>query len=165
MEALKEILGDLIQPCFLWTLAGIVMLFMEMLIPGLVIFFFGVGALLTALVCAIFPISVNVQLILFLVFSLASLFGLRHWLKRVFVGQTTQMGGLSDSEKEFLGERAVTLGEIPAFRRGKVMFHGTVWEVESEEAIEADCPVVIVGKRSTVLKVRKAEAEQEETTS
>ena len=166
LEAIKEAVAGLTHPSFWWTLAGIVMLFFEMLIPGLVIFFFGVGALVTALVCLVAPgLSVTWQLLLFLVFSLTALFSLRRWLKRVFTGQTTRTGELSDSEAEFVGERAVTVTEIPAGRRGKITFHGTRWAAESEEVIGADVAVEIVGKRSTILKVRAVETVKKQSHS
>ena len=59
------------DPAVIWFLVGLGLLLLELVLPGLVILFFGVGAWVTALVCAFTDISLNWQILIFLVASLA----------------------------------------------------------------------------------------------
>ncbi|MCK4689902.1 MAG: NfeD family protein, partial [Candidatus Marinimicrobia bacterium] len=80
MEAIREFL----KPELIWFLLGLVMLLMEFVLPGLIIFFFGVGACIVALICLILPISLNLQLVIFIISSVILLLTLRKWLKGIF---------------------------------------------------------------------------------
>ena len=62
MENFKELL----KPELIWFIAGLIMLLAEFAMPGLIIFFFGVGAWLVALICLFIDISINIQLIILL---------------------------------------------------------------------------------------------------
>jgi membrane-bound ClpP family serine protease len=76
METLKNLFTDEV----IWFLIGIVLLIMEFATPGLVIFFFGVGAIVVGVVCIFLNPSFTVQLAIFLVSSVILLFGLRKWI-------------------------------------------------------------------------------------
>ena len=76
-------LSEWLKPELIWFIAGLVMLLLEFAMPGLIIFFFGAGAILVAVICLFFDISVNAQLGIFLVSSLLLLRGLRRYLKPI----------------------------------------------------------------------------------
>ena len=76
-----EYLSD---PAVIWFLIGLGLLLLDLALPGLVILFFGTGAWVTALVCALADISLNVQILIFLVASLLGLVLLRKYLKNRF---------------------------------------------------------------------------------
>ena len=80
--------------------------------PSLIIFFFGIGAWLVALICLFTDISVNLQLILFLIASLLLLISLRKWLKNIFVGRTGQKESADELLQEYVGEKAIVTREI-----------------------------------------------------
>ena len=63
METLKGFL----EPEVIWFLVGILLLVMEFMLPGLIIAFFGVGACVVAIVCMFADISLNAQLLIFIV--------------------------------------------------------------------------------------------------
>ena len=69
-----DILSD---PAVIWFMVGLGLLLLELAIPGLVILFFGVGAWVTALVCALSDINLNLQILIFLIASLLRLVLLR----------------------------------------------------------------------------------------
>ncbi|BCL63027.1 hypothetical protein DGMP_37200 [Desulfomarina profundi] len=75
-----------------WLIMGVMLLFLEMALPGFVLFFFGLGALITSLVTYLFPINISWQLALFIAASLASLFSLRNVIQRRFFKQPTGEG-------------------------------------------------------------------------
>ena len=79
-------LSRFLNPALIWALVGLGLLLAEFAIPGLVVFFFGIGALVVAIVCVFAKVSLDIQLIIFIVASVALLLSLRRWLKTVFLG-------------------------------------------------------------------------------
>jgi membrane protein implicated in regulation of membrane protease activity len=150
MENFKEWL----KPELIWFIAGLIMFLAEFTMPGLIIFFFGVGAWLVALICLFTDISINIQLTLFLIASILLLISLRKWLKNIFVGRTGQKQSADELLQEFVGKKAVVTREIDPQTRGKVEFHGTNWNAEADQIIDKGTSVEIIGKNNITLKVK-----------
>ena len=150
MENFKE----WFKPELIWFIAGLIMFLAEFTMPGLIIFFFGVGAWLVALICLFTDISINIQLTLFLIASILLLISLRKWLKNIFVGRTGQKQSTDELLQEFVGKKAVVSREINPQAGGKVEFHGTNWNAESDEIINQGTSVEIIGKNNITLKVK-----------
>jgi membrane protein implicated in regulation of membrane protease activity len=150
MEWVKEFL----KPELVWFLVGLVLLFSELMIPGLIVFFFGVGAWITALVCVWTDMTVNMQLGLFMVSSLLSLALLRSWLKGIFTGHVSGKQDLRQELSEFIGERAVVTQTITPKLAGKVELHGTNWVAEADHEIPEGAVVEVIGKRNITFKVK-----------
>ena len=146
MENFKEWL----KPELIWFIAGLIMLLTEFTMPGLIVFFFGVGAWLVALICLFMDISLNIQLTIFLAASVFFLISLRKWLKNVFVGRID----VKESLDEFIGEKAVVIREINPHSGGKVEFHGTSWNAEADEKISEGSSVEVIEKNNITLKVK-----------
>ena len=150
MENFKEWL----KPELIWFIAGLIMFLAEFTMPGLIIFFFGVGAWLVALICLFTDISINLQLTLFLIASILLLISLRKWLKNIFVGRTGQKQSADELLQEFVGKKALVTREIDPQTGGKVEFHGTNWNAEADEIIDQGTSVEIIGKNNITLKVK-----------
>jgi len=149
-----ENLKDWLKPELIWFIAGLIMLLAEFTMPGLIIFFFGIGAWLVALICLFTDISLNMQLIIFLIASILLLVSLRKWLKNIFVGRTGQKESIDEFAHEYVGEKAVVTREIDSQTGGKVEFHGTSWNAESDETITQGTSVEIIAKNNITLKVK-----------
>ena len=138
----------------LWFLSGLILLLAEFVIPGFVIIFFGVGAWLVALLlwCGM-DISFTNQLFIFLVSSILSLVVFRRYGKRFYQAKVQ-----TDDEQKFddiRGEKAtVTMEIVPNSVGGKVEFHGTQWNAESEVPIKKDAVVEVVERNNLTLKVK-----------
>jgi len=145
---------DFMRPEVVWTAVGVVLLISEFVVPGFVISFFGLGALVVGLVCWLHPLSFNGQLVLFLASSILLLVTLRKSVKRVFLGTTSDIDGEGQS-RDLVGKRAAVVRAIGPATRGKVELHGTEWEAESEEVIEAGEVVEVVGQANIIFRVRK----------
>ena len=150
MDAIKEFL----KPEIIWFLVGLALLIIEFMLPGLIIAFFGVGAFVVGIVCLITDISVEVQLIIFIVASVLSLLCLRSWLKGIFIGHVKGRQDMTEDLKEFVGERAVVVEKISPKVGGKVEFHGTNWTAEADAEIAKGTAVEVIGKDSLTLKVK-----------
>jgi len=150
MDALK----DLLKPELIWFLIGLVLLILEFVMPGLIIAFFGVGACIVAIVCLLVDISLNTQLLIFIVSSVLSLLLLRRWLKGMFIGHIVSKQDLRENIEEFVGQKAVVKEKIIPKAGGKVEFRGTDWAAEADEEIAEGAAVEIIGKDNITLKVK-----------
>ncbi|MHC4844135.1 MAG: NfeD family protein [Planctomycetota bacterium] len=150
MDSIKEFLS----PELIWFVIGIVLLVMEFALPGLIVFFFGAGAIIVAVVCLFVDISINTQLLIFIAASVLSLLCLRKWLKGVFLGHTVSKQNLKENLEEFLGQRATVVETIMPKAGGKVEFRGTNWQADSDQEIEEGSVVEIIGKDNITLKVK-----------
>ena len=112
------------DPAVIWFLIGLGLLLLELVLPGLVILFFGVGAWITALVCAFTDISLNWQILIFLVASLLGLVLLRKYLKNRFFSRSEKE--IDDQLEEFIGRKGRAIDD---FREGEgqIEFKGTQW--------------------------------------
>jgi inner membrane protein len=140
----------------LWFLVGLAFVLMELIMPGFVVIFFGVGAWIVAIgIWAGILESFTSQLFVFLVASLLSLVLFRKQGKKYFEGKVTGRLLKDQEVDDVKGEKAIVVASItPNAVGGKVEFHGTMWEAESDVPIEKGKVVEIVGRVNLVLKVK-----------
>lgn len=136
-----------------WLVAGAVMVLLELVIPGVFIFFFGLAALLTGGLCWLFPaLSFPIQLLIFVFLGSASIFGCRRWIPRSFRGKIIASEQDVDSD-DVAGSPAFTLEPITPNSPGKVEFRGTLWTAVSEREIPAGARVKVKCRKNLVLEV------------
>jgi len=145
---------EYLKPELIWFLVGLLLLLLEFAAPGLIVFFFGLGACIVAVVCLLTDVTLNTQLIIFIVSSFLFLLILRKWLKGVFLGHTTSKQDLTEDLEDFLGQRAVVKEKIVPKAGGKVEFHGTNWVAQADQEIPEGTVVEVIGKENITLKVK-----------
>jgi membrane protein implicated in regulation of membrane protease activity len=142
------------RPELLWFLIGLILFLLELVVPGFVIFFFGVGAWVTALVCLVItPVKdmTNLQIIIFAITSVLSLIALRKIIQKKFF---YSKGNNSEAvEDEFTGKEGIAITDFGKDKKGKVEFKGTRWNAESNSEIKENQAVIVISKESLVLKV------------
>ncbi len=143
---------DLTIPGLIWLTIGVLLLILEMLLPGFVLFFFGIGALITFLCSWLFQPSLTIQLAIFLVSSLVSLFTLRGFIKRTFLGGSTE--GTEDHAIANGGEAVIVTETIDPPMEGRVKYSGTFWRAIAEEKIDEGEPATIVAQDGLIMKVK-----------
>ena len=134
---------------FYWFIAGIVLLIFELFVPGLVMVFFGVGALIAGLAAWMFEMSWQVEILIFLVSSILSLIFMRKYLLEKMAKKDK-----SGEVEDIIGENAMVTETIYPNRGGKIKFHGVDWKADAEVEIEQGKLVEIIDKRSIVLIVK-----------
>ncbi|MCB9772622.1 MAG: NfeD family protein [Candidatus Omnitrophica bacterium] len=147
---------NMMDPALIWFVVGLVFLMAELIAPGLVIVFFGVGAWIVAAVCLVKPISLNLQLIIFIVTSAVVLACLRNRFKTLFSGHTTAVQNPNKDIEDFVGKRAVVKETIVPHKSGKVELNGTLWNADASEEIAIGESVHIVSIDNLLLKVKKS---------
>jgi membrane protein implicated in regulation of membrane protease activity len=132
------------RPELVWFILGLVLLLLELVLPGFVIFFFGVGAWMTALVCLFANPGINLQVVIFAVTSVIALLAFRKLIQNKFIYSRNDK---SDAvEDEFTGKEAVAVNDFGSDKTGKVEFKGTSWKAESGSEIRAGQTVIIIEK-------------------
>ena len=132
------------RPELVWFILGLVLLLLELIVPGFVIFFFGVGAWVTALICLFANPGINLQVVIFAVTSVIALLAFRKLIQNKFIYSRNDK---SDAvEDEFTGKEAVAVNDFGSDKKGKVEFKGTSWKAESGSEIRAGQTVIIIEK-------------------
>lgn len=106
----------------------------EIVVPQFVVFFFGLGALLNALLVALIPgLSgrLPLQLLIWAVTSGISLAALRRYLAPWFRGENRDPGAQIGDEA---GTTASVIEEIRVDRPGRIRLRGTSWEARTWDA-------------------------------
>lgn len=144
-----------------WLLAGIILVFIEFFIPGIIIVFFGAGAITVAFTTWIgLTKGLSGQLLVFTVSSVLYLVFLRRFLKRVFTGKQQA----DKMEINFVIEigKVVPVSEYiePGEVGGKVRYQGTYWAARCKEACAPGESVRIIGYENLTLLVDKVKKEE-----
>lgn len=146
-------LQEFFTPPVIWFLIGLVFILLELVIPGLIIIFFGVGAWITSLCLVIFDPGLNFQLLIFITTSVLSLLALRKFLRYKFFGATqTEPDSLED---EFLGKTLFVDKDFQKGIPGKIVFKGTDWTAVSDMELKSGDQVKIIKKESITLHITK----------
>ncbi|NLT50668.1 MAG: NfeD family protein [Ignavibacteria bacterium] len=145
---------DWSHPAVIWFIIGLVLFIMELGVPGLVIVFFGAGAWLVALLSLVLPLSIDIQLLIFLISSCLFLLSLRKYVSSLFSGRKKTETSTGENLEDFLGEKAVVVQKILPPNKGKVELHGTNWNATSDSEIFDGSLVEIIGKEGLTLKVK-----------
>lgn len=134
----------------IWFIAGFIFFLLEFVIPGLILFFFAVGAWVVAIISLFVDLSINSQLLIFLATSIITIILFRKWVKKVIWVKKYA----SEIEDEFIGKTGKAETTIGPGQNGKVDFKGTIWDARSGDVIDKGEQVIIVGNESILLIVK-----------
>jgi len=142
------------QPELIWFFVGLVLLFLELVLPGLIVAFFAFGAWVVATVHLFKPLTLNQQLALFIASSVLSLALARSWLRGIFTGHVSSRSDGSADLGEFIGQRAKVIEKISPRMPGRVEFHGSTWQAQADGEIAEGSMVEVVDKDNLTLRVK-----------
>jgi inner membrane protein len=140
---------------YLWILLGLGIMSMELFLPGFILVFFGLGAVLTGVLLIFVPMAINTQLVLFTVLSVVLLFSFRRLAQGYFVGRVANVNPTGAAMEKFSGETAVvTETIIPNSTKGKVEFHGSFWNADADVQLTKGQKVTVLERHNLTLKVQ-----------
>jgi membrane protein implicated in regulation of membrane protease activity len=147
-------LGSIVESLgpWTWVVAGLILLALEVLLPGTFFLWFGVSAIIVGIVALIFPtIPWQGELIAFVVLAIVL----------VIIGRRYYGGGLGRIRPSGLNERALNLvgretviGEPIVDGRGRIRVDDTVWRITGPD-MPSGSRVKVVGADGSVLRVEK----------
>ena len=134
-----------------WLILGLALLGLEVVVPGMILMWFGIGALITGALLAFFPdMSLATQLISFAVLSVASLVAWRKskWREEQIQSDKPELNQRLQSliGKEFILTEAIHNG------RGTIRVGDTPWIVEGND-LPAGTKVQVSQLDGMILKV------------
>jgi len=150
---------NLPYPIPFWFIIGALLFFFELFAPAFVLFFFGIGAWITALAVWLLPLTLAWQLTIFLAASLISLVFLRRTLRGVFQGNTghTAMTTASNlAMNAAVGALAEVIEGIEPPLEGRIKFQGSFWRAVSETPIATGEMAKIISQDGLVMRVEAA---------
>lgn len=144
-----------LSPSLIWFLTGLLTLIFELIAPAFILFFFGFSAIIVSLICLLYPISLNSQLSLFILFSILGLIFSRRHLKQLMYKnkRTTQYDELSN----YAGKQVTVIADIIPNIPGKVEFQGSSWKAVSKQTLS-------IGQPATIIKIENITLHVEATT-
>lgn len=140
-----------------WAVLGIGLVVAELAVPAFFIIWFGLGALLVALLLVVVPqASLTVQI---LVWAVASAAMVVLWFRLFKPHLHKTRVGMSDSN--VVGETGLLIRAVEPYAKGQVRFQkplvgSEVWDCISDEAIPGGERVRVVAVEGSFLKVARA---------
>lgn len=138
-----------------WYLAGLLLIILEMLVPGIWIIWIGIGALVCGVITHIFGgFAWSLQFLLFALLSCVSVYLGRRWFAKSKPADSTKL----NQRLSHYMNRVVTLSAPIVDGRGKVHLDDTLWSVKGPNTPAGE-RVRVVGSDGVYLLVRP-EAEE-----
>lgn len=137
----------------LWAVVAVVCLILELTAGDFFIICFSIGAVFAA-VTAVLGGGVYLQLLMFAIFTLISLFWVRPFAQRyLHKGEDNRVSNAD----ALMGRQGRVVETVKADGFGRVQIDGDIWKaVTNEDAdIPADTNVRVVGRESTIITVEK----------
>jgi membrane protein implicated in regulation of membrane protease activity len=119
--------GTMLRPWLVWLIIAAVFAAAEVFTPGFVLLWFGVGALVTALVALLGVESLAAQLIVFLIVSVSLVIASRTILERFF-SRSPDSPKLRSGAEMMIGQIGTVVESSRApLNEGAVKIYGSVW--------------------------------------
>lgn len=136
-----------------WYLAGVILMLLELVLPGSIIVWFGVGALATGFITELAGgLYWPVQLILFSALSILALLSGRKLIRRAAPSKNTT---LNRRLQRYLGRQAQLRTAIEN-GTGRIRLDGTYWTVQGPD-MPVGTIVEIIGVENSILIVGRAD--------
>lgn len=118
-----------------WFTVGIILIILEMLLPGMFLMWFGVSALLVGVITLIITMSMNAELILFAITSVLSVITVILIMRKVSPNtQSTVTQNLNQARGSELIGMTFTLDSKVTNHEGKINIGDTAWLIKGPDA-------------------------------
>lgn len=118
-----------------WFTLGFILIILEMLLPGMFLMWFGVSALIVGTIVWIIPMSMNAELILFAITSIASVIIVILIMRRVAPNShSTVTQNLNQARGAELIGAVFTLDSSVTHNEGKLNIGDSVWLIRGPNA-------------------------------
>ena len=145
---------DFLSPELEWFFVGLFCMIAEIVLPGFIAVFFGIGAWLTAILVwvGLLP-GFDSQMISFLILTVLSLLLFRKRGKQIFGGKVSAILEPGEDLEEFKDEKGMAVTDITPDGGGRVEVRGTEWKAESSVRIAKGVPIRVLSRKNITLIV------------
>ncbi len=137
---------------WIWLIAGVALLVLEVFAPGVFLLWFGIAAALVGVIALNWPMPLIWQLAVFGLASILSLVAARTVFR--YGVEVSDPESLNVRGHQYLG-RVVVVEDAIVNGRGKVRIGDSIWGAEGEDAPKG-ARVRVTGAQGTMLKVEAA---------
>lgn len=146
----------------IWLIGGIVFMLLEFLVPGGIVFFLGLGAVLVSALLYAGLIEGWIQAFtVWFIGSLILVFGLRGVAQKFIPAQVEQ--GKTDEDLDAYNAIAKVCEPIPAGGEGRIVFRGSTWKAKSyrnDHTLDVGVDVRIIFRENLVWVVEAIEKDE-----
>ena len=136
---------------WIWLYIGAFLMLAEIVSPGFVIFFFGLGAATVAVLkWAVPSLGLAGQLAIFSVASVLYLVVLRRYMKKLFMGDSEGTPGL---KSEYVGRVGKVIETIRPEVPGRIELGEVEWKATAGERIDVGVEVKVVAQDNLTMRV------------
>ena len=122
-------------PWLIWVTCGVIMMLLELILPGGVIIFLGIAAITVgSLLYLEWITSISTSFILWFIISITLLLFLRERLSMYF-GGSFKVENI-DEDLDLVGSQVQVVEDIQPYKKGRVKFRETTWVARSNEKIK-----------------------------
>ena len=142
------------QPWLIWMSVGLFLMLSELLVPGGIVVFLGVSAMIVSgAVYLGWITSVTNALITWFIISIIFMFTLRSLFMKYFEGDSEIQE--VDEKNEIIGKEVTVIEEISLTQAGRVRMRDTTWEATSDRHFLPGDLGVVESIEGNVLKIKK----------
>jgi len=148
-------MNNFLSCAWLWMYFGALLMLLEIVAPGFVIFFFGLSAMTVGVCRFVFgeAFGGTWQLAAFSVFVILYLALLRRWMKRLFTGTS------EESKVDFNHETVGRIGKVTVAiappLAGRVMIGDAEWSAVADAPVAVGADVKVVSQNNLTMKVQE----------
>jgi len=135
---------------------GALLMLLELVAPGFVIFFFGLSAMTVGMCRFIFGSGFGStwQLAAFSAFTILYLVFLRRWMRHLFSGESEE--SKADFNHETIGRVGRVTEPIVPPLAGRVLIGDAEWTATADSRIDVGADVIVVSQENLTMKVKEA---------
>ena len=139
---------------WLWIYAGCALMFLELIAPGFVMFFFGLAAATVGVCRAVFGegFDVSWQLAVFSAASILYIAVLRRFLKKIFVGGKVETK--TDFDNDSVGRVGEVTEAIEPPKTGRVLLGDAEWTAVADVPIAKGTDVRVIAQNNLTMTVK-----------
>ena len=142
----------------IWLILAIVLFVAEFIIPGVILAFFGIGAIVVAFLVWLGVLTtVTSQVLVFAAVSLVTLVLLRRYFSKTLKGRVQATGEYDESAEFHAAIVKVSKAIAPGSTNGRVFFQGSEWSAVSDVPIAEGENAEIIRKKNITLHVKPVE--------
>ena len=142
---------DFTAAAWIWLYIGAFLMLAEIVSPGFVIFFFGLGAATVAVLkWAVPSLGLAAQLAIFSIASVLYLVVLRRYMKKLFMGDSENSPGLSS---EYVGRVGKVVETIRPDVPGRIELGEVQWAATAGERLDPGTEVKVVAQDNLTMRV------------
>ena len=135
---------------FMWAILGMVLLLIELFLPGVYALWIGIAAIFTALIAFVAP---GLDVWLLLVFAVATLVSAIGG-NRIYALLSTSTHALNDMQNQLIGKHGICIA-VGQNNQIRIRVNGVEWAAVADDVINVHDAVVITDFRKAMPVVRR----------